>query len=66
MVADEDGNWSYSTLSTVFRMEDGYLYTDGVDTSTWNEDAQPMDQIPLRVDLATGETVVLSDTPQEE
>lgn len=66
MVADEDGNWSYSSLSTVFRMEDGYLYTDGVDTSTWNEDAQPMDQIPLRVDLATGETVVLSDTPQEE
>ena len=60
---DENGGWTYYTVSDTFRLEGGYLYTDGVDTSTWSEEGMPMDMVPLRVDLATGETVVLNAAP---
>ena len=60
---DENGGWTYYTVSDTFRLEGGYLYTEGVDTSTWSEEGQPMGMVSLRVDLATGETVVLSAAP---
>ena len=50
-------------MSDTFRLEGGYLYTEGVDTSTWSEEGMPMGMVSLRVDLSTGETVVLSAAP---
>ena len=55
----EDGSMSVDVTSDTFRLEGGYLYTTG---AYWGEgSAQPDEAVPVRVDLATGETVVLND-----
>ena len=55
----EDGSISADATSDTFRLEGGYLYTTG---AYWGEgSAQPDEAVPVRVDLATGETVVLND-----
>lgn len=55
----EDGSMSADATSDTFRLEGGYLYTTG---AYWGEgSAQPDEAVPVRVDLATGETVVLND-----
>ena len=55
----EDGSISADATSNTFRLEGGYLYTTG---AYWGEgSAQPDEAVPVRVDLATGETVVLND-----
>ena len=55
----EDGSMSADATSNTFRLEGGYLYTTG---AYWGEgSAQPDEAVPVRVDLATGETVVLND-----
>lgn len=55
----EDGSMSVDATSDTFRMEGGYLYTTG---AYWGEgSAQPSEAVPVRIDLATGETVVLND-----
>ena len=55
----EDGSISADATSDTFRLEGGYLYTVG---AYWREgSAQPDEAVPVRVDLATGETVVLND-----
>ena len=55
----EDGSISAGAASDTFRLEGGYLYTTG---AYWGEgSAQPSEPVPLRIDLATGETAVLSD-----
>lgn len=54
----EDGSISADATSDTFRLEGGYLYTTG---AYWGEgSAQPDEAVPVRVDLATGETVVLN------
>ena len=55
----EDGSISADATSNTFRLEGGYLYTTG---AYWGEgSAQPDEAVPVRVDLTTGETVVLND-----
>ena len=55
----EDGSISADATSDTFRLEGGYLYTTG---AYWGEgSAQPDEAVPVRVDLATGETAVLND-----
>ena len=55
----EDGSISADATSDTFRLEGGYLYTVG---AYWGEgSAQPDEAVPVRVDLATGETAVLDD-----
>ena len=55
----EDGSMSADATSTTSRLEGGYLYTTG---AYWGEgSAQPDAAVPVRVDLATGETAVLND-----
>ena len=55
----EDGSMSVDATSDTFRLEGGYLYTTG---AYWGEgSAQPDEAVPVRIDLATGETVVLND-----
>ena len=55
----EDGSMSVDATSDTFRMEGGYLYTTG---AYWGEgSAQPSEAVPVRIDLATGETVVLNN-----
>ncbi len=55
----EDGSISADATSNTFRLEGGYLYTTG---AYWGEgSAQPDEAVPVRVDLATGETVVLNN-----
>ena len=55
----EDGSMSADATSNTFRLEGGYLYTTG---AYWGEgSAQPDAAVPVRVDLATGETAVLND-----
>ena len=55
----EDGSISADATSNTFRLEGGYLYTTG---AYWGEgSAQPDEAVPVRVDLATGETAVLND-----
>ena len=55
----EDGSISADATSDTFRREGGYLYTVG---AYWREgSAQPDEAVPVRVDLATGETAVLND-----
>ena len=55
----EDGSISADATSNSFRLEGGYLYTTG---AYWGEgSAQPDEAVPVRVDLATGETAVLND-----
>ena len=55
----EDGSMSADATSNTFRLEGGYLYTVG---AYWREgSSQPDEAVPVRVDLATGETVVLND-----
>lgn len=55
----EDGSMSADATSDTFRLEGGYLYTTG---AYWGEgSAQPDEAVPVRVDLATGETAVLND-----
>ena len=55
----EDRSISADATSDTFRLEGGYLYTTG---AYWGEgSAQPDEAVPVRVDLATGETVVLND-----
>ena len=55
----EDGSISADATSNTFRLEGGYLYTVG---AYWREgSSQPDEAVPVRVDLATGETVVLND-----
>jgi len=50
---------SADATSDTFRLEGGYLYTTG---AYWGEgSAQPDEAVPVRVDLATGETAVLND-----
>ena len=54
----EDGSMSADATSNTFRLEGGYLYTTG---AYWGEgSAQPDEAVPVRVDLATGETAVLN------
>ena len=55
----EDGSISADATSNTFQLEGGYLYTTG---AYWGEgSAQPDEAVPVRIDLATGETVVLND-----
>lgn len=55
----EDGSISADATSNTFRLEGGYLYTTG---AYWGEgSAQPDEAVPVRIDLATGETAVLND-----
>lgn len=55
----EDGSMSVDATSDTFRLEGGYLYTVG---AYWREgSSQPDEAVPVRIDLATGETVVLND-----
>ena len=55
----EDGSISADATSDTFRLEGGYLYTTG---AYWGEgSAQPDSAVPVRIDLATGETAVLND-----
>lgn len=55
----EDGSISADATSNTFRLEGGYLYTTG---AYWGEgSAQPDEAVPVRIDLATGETVVLNN-----
>ncbi|MBU5456366.1 M56 family metallopeptidase [Oscillibacter sp. MSJ-31] len=55
----EDGSISADATSNTFQLEGGYLYTTG---AYWGEgSAQPDEAVPVRVDLATGETVVLNN-----
>ena len=55
----EDGSISADATSDTFRLEGGYLYTVG---AYWREgSSQPDEAMPVRVDLATGETAVLDD-----
>ena len=55
----EDGSISADATSDTFRLEGGYLYTTG---AYWGEgSAQPDEAVPVRIDLATGETAVLND-----
>ena len=55
----EDGSISADATSDTFRLEGGYLYTTG---AYWGEgSAQPDEAVPVRIDLATGETGVLND-----
>lgn len=55
----EDGSMSADATSNTSRLEGGYLYTTG---AYWGEgSAQPDAAVPVRVDLATGETAVLND-----
>lgn len=55
----EDGSMSVDATSDTFRLEGGYLYTTG---AYWGEgSAQPDEAVPVRIDLATGETVVLNN-----
>lgn len=55
----EDGTMSVDATSDTFRLEGGYLYTVG---AYWGEgSAQPDEAVPVRIDLATGETVVLNN-----
>ena len=55
----EDGSISADATSNSFRLEGGYLYTTG---AYWGEgSAQPDAAVPVRIDLATGETAVLND-----
>ena len=55
----QDGSMSVDRTSDTFRLEGGYLYTVG---AYWREgSSQPDEAVPVRVDLATGETVVLND-----
>ena len=57
----EDGSMSADATSNTFRLEGGYLYTTG---AYWGEgSAQPDAAVPVRIDLATGETAVLNDGP---
>ena len=55
----EDGSMSADATSDTFRLEGGYLYTTG---AYWGEgSAQPDEAVPVRIDLATGETAVLNN-----
>lgn len=55
----EDGSISADATSDTFRLEGGYLYTVG---AYWREgSSQPDEAVPVRIDLATGETAVLND-----
>ena len=55
----EDGSISADATSDTFRLEGGYLYTVG---ACWREgSSQPDEAVPVRIDLATGETAVLND-----
>ena len=55
----EDGSISADATSDTFRLEGGYLYTVG---AYWGEgSAQPDAAVPVRIDLATGETAVLNN-----
>lgn len=55
----EDGSISADATSDTFRLEGGYLYTVG---AYWREgSSQPDEAVPVRIDLATSETVVLND-----
>ena len=55
----EDGSMSVDATSDTFRLEGGYLYTVG---AYWREgSSQPDEAVPVRIDLATGETAVLND-----
>ena len=55
----EDGSMSVDATSDTFRIEGGYLYTVG---AYWGEgNSQPDEAVPVRIDLATSETVVLND-----
>ena len=55
----EDGSISADATSNTFRLEGGYLYTTG---AYWGEgSAQPDEAVSVRIDLATGETVVLNN-----
>lgn len=55
----EDGSMSVDATSDTFRLEGGYLYTVG---AYWREgSSQPDEAVPVRIDLATGETVVLNN-----
>ena len=55
----EDGSMSADATSDTFRLEGGYLYTVG---AYWREgSSQPDEAVPVRIDLATGETVVLNN-----
>ena len=55
----EDGSISADATSDTFRLEGGYLYTTG---AYWGEgSAQPDEAVPVRIDLATGETAVLNN-----
>lgn len=55
----EDGSISADATSDTFRLEGGSLYTTG---AYWREgSSQPDEAVPVRIDLATGETVVLND-----
>ena len=55
----EDGSMSVDATSDTFRLEGGYLYTVG---AYWGEgNSQPDEAVPVRIDLATGETVVLNN-----
>ena len=55
----EDGSISADATSDTFRLEGGYLYTVG---AYWREgSSQPDEAVPVRIDLATGETVVLNN-----
>lgn len=55
----EDGSISADATSNTFQLEGGYLYTTG---AYWGEgSAQPDEAVPVRIDLATGETAVLND-----
>lgn len=55
----EDGSMSVDATSDTFHLEGGYLYTTG---AYWGEgSAQPDEAVPVRIDLATGETVVLNN-----
>ena len=55
----EDGSISADATSDTFRLEGGYLYTTG---AYWREgSSQPDEAVPVRIDLATGETAVLDD-----
>ena len=54
----EDGSISADATSDTFRLEGGYLYTVG---AYWREGSAQQDEaVPVRVDLATGETAVLN------
>ena len=55
----EDGSISADATADTFRLEGGYLYTVG---AYWREgSSQPDEAVPVRIDLATGETVVLNN-----